>query len=43
MKRIYLTFLIIFLTAYISFTQNRTDTYLDKSWKEVATKMPAKW
>lgn len=43
MKRIYSILAITFLTAHIAFAQNKTETYLEKSWKEIATRMPAEW
>src|SRR5210317_1928146 len=43
MKLACLFLLIVTLTTNIVFAQEKTDSYLNKRWKDVATKMPFDW
>jgi len=43
MKPTFLFLMLVFLTVNIASTQNSTESYRNKRWKDVATKMPIKW
>ena len=43
MNRIFSLLILAILTTNIAFAQNNEDNYLNKRWKDVATKMPVDW